>query len=77
MLESSGLLDRIVADMQRLAPRLTGKGAESIDFKLDPSGEFYRVSWDEEHFYMYFPEVGTEDEPPQPFMRPVADRYNS
>lgn len=76
-LEESGLLDEIVAEMRRLAPEDTGEGADSIDFELDESGDFYRVSWDKAHFYMYFPEVGTDDEPARPFMRPVADRYNN
>lgn len=79
-LEESGLLDEIVAEMRRLAPDdpdTSRSGANSIDFELDDSGTFYRVSWDKKHFYMYFPEVGTEDAAPRPFMRPVADRYNS
>lgn len=75
-LEDEGLLDEIVAEMRRLAPKDTGEGAESIHAELDDSGDFYRVSWDEAHFYMYFSEVGTGDEPARPFMRPVADRYN-
>ena len=61
MLESSGFLDEVVAEMRRRAPELTGEGAESIDFELDESGEFYHVSWAKEHFYMYFEEVGTEN----------------
>jgi HK97 gp10 family phage protein len=77
MLESSGLLEDIVAEMRALAPDHTGEGAESIDFELDESGEFYRVSWGKDHFYMYFEEVGTIDIQPHPFMRPVADRYNN
>lgn len=75
MLESSGFLDHIVAEMRRLAPKETGEGAESIDYELDESGEFWHVSWGKAHFYMYFPEVGTAEEPARPFMRPVADKY--
>ena len=79
-LEESGLLDEIVEEMRRLAPDdpdTTRQGANSIDFEIDDSGTFFRISWDKEHFYMYFPEVGTEDAAARPFMRPVADRYNN
>lgn len=77
MLQSTDLLREIVLEMRRLAPWNTGKGAESIDFELDSSGEFYRISWDKDHFYMYFHEVGTIEISPHPFMRPVVDRYNN
>ena len=76
-LEDLGILDEIIAEMRRLAPKDTGEGAESIHAELDGSGEFYRISWDRAHFYMYFTEVGTEIQPARPFMRPVADRYNN
>lgn len=77
-LEASGILDDIVAEMRRRAPDdpdTTRSGANSIDFEIDDDGTFFRISWDKEHFYMYFPEVGTQDAAPRPFMRPVADRY--
>lgn len=77
MLESTDLMREIVLEMRRLAPYNTGKGAESIDFELDESGEFYRISWDEDHFYLYFHEVGTIEIRATPFMRPVVDRYNN
>jgi HK97 gp10 family phage protein len=73
----SGNLDEIVAEMRRLAPHDTNKGAESINWELDESGEFFRISWDKAHFYMYFSEVGTVLVPARPFMRPVADRLKS
>lgn len=78
-IEASGLLDEIVAEMRRRAPDdpdTTRSGANSIDFEIDDSGTFFRISWDKEHFYMYFPEVGTQDAVARPFMRPVADMYN-
>jgi HK97 gp10 family phage protein len=73
----SGELDVIVAEMRRLAPRDSGKGAESIDWELDESGEFFRISWGKDEFWMYFSEVGTVLQPARPFMRPVADRFKS
>lgn len=69
-------LPAIVAEMRRRAPHDTGEGAESIDFELDESGEFYRVTWGKDQFYMYFHEVGTEKMPARPFARPVADMFN-
>jgi len=77
LIEDSGLPDEIVAEMRRLAPRDSGEGADSIDWEVDESGEFLRVSWGKAEFYMYFHEVGTEKEPARPFMRPVVDRYNN
>lgn len=79
VLEASGILDEIVAEMRRRAPDdpdTSRSGANSIDFEIDDSGTYFRISWDREHFYMYFPEVGTQDAAPRPFMRPVADLYN-
>lgn len=76
-LEDSGLLNEIVAEMRRLAPRNSGEGADSIDWEIDESGEFFRIAWGKDHFYMYFHEVGTVHLAARPFMRPVADQYNS
>lgn len=76
-LEDSGLLDEIVAEMQRQAPRDTGEGADSIAWELDESGEFFRISWGKDQFYMYFHEVGTIHLAARPFMRPVAGQFNS
>jgi len=66
----------VVAEMKRRAPKATGAGAESIDYEPDPDGSGFRVSWDKDHFYMYFAEVGTEHQPAQPFARPTADDFN-
>lgn len=56
------------------APRDSGDGAASIHpelFLID--GEAHvRVSWDRAHFYMGFAEVGTEHQPPRPFLGPAA-----
>lgn len=76
MLQSSGFMDDVVREMQRLGSQVSQEGADSIDFELDDSGEFFRVSWGTDHFYMYFYEVGTIELAPQPFMRPVVDAYN-
>lgn len=71
------ILPAIAARMRERAPKETGAGAESIDFELDESGEFYRVTWGKDQFYMYFHEVGTIHLVARPFARPTADEFNS
>lgn len=77
MLESSDLLREIVAEIRRRAPEVIREGADSIDFELDESGEFYRISWGEKYFYVWFFEVGTFEIRATPFIRPVVDRLNN
>lgn len=77
MLESSDLMEEIVAEMRRLAPDEIREGAESIDFELDESGEFYRISWDQKYFWVWFWETGTLEIRATPFIRPVVDRLNN
>lgn len=72
-------LDRVgsqVADRARAAaPRRTGAGAESISHEVgtDSTGAFVHVSWDRDHFYMLFHEIGTSKTPARPFLRPALD----
>lgn len=56
------------------APKRTGAGAASIHAERHntPAGVEYRVSWDTDHYYMLFQEVGTEDQKARPFLRPAA-----
>lgn len=58
-----------------LAPKLSGEGAASIHAEVDVDSEsaFADVSWDPDRFYMGFKELGTEHEPPHPFLRPALD----
>ena len=58
---------------EQLAPKDTGAGAASIHEEEQPDGT-WRVSWDKEHAYMIFPELGTENQEAQPFLRPAAKR---
>lgn len=62
--------------MRNRAPKDTGEGAESIHVEPDPDDPGSRIGWDPDHFYMAFPEFGTEHEPARPFMRPTADDFN-
>ncbi len=52
------------------APKLSGAGAASIrpEYVLDGPTPEVRVSWDREHFYMYFHQRGTRTLPAHPFM---------
>ena len=60
-----------------LAPRDTGGGAKSIRAELvkgqgDPE---VRVSWDRDHFYLGFAELGSEHQTARPFLRAAANRF--
>lgn len=68
--------DAVVEDAQARAPRGAppDPGAESIHHeKVEEYPPTYRASWDPEHFYMGFNELGTEHQPARPFLRPAAD----
>jgi HK97 gp10 family phage protein len=54
--------------------RGTGAGAASIHGEQQPDGT-WRVTWDRDHYYMQFPEFGTVNQPPNPFLRPAAARF--
>lgn len=88
MLEDVGGL---VADAAaRQAPRESGSGAASIHVEVhrgssDAFASTYSpetdepiayVSWDQDHYYMLFSEVGTEDETPRPFLLPALDQVH-
>lgn len=60
----------------QLAPKLTGAGAASIHAEELPDGN-WAFSWDQEHDYMQYQELGTEHHGAQPFLRPAAKRLES
>jgi len=67
----------VVADRARsAAPKATGAGAESIraEVRDDTDGPGADVSWDQDHFYLTFHELGTQHQPARPFLRPALDR---
>ena len=69
---------QVARDAADLAPKDTGAGAKSIRAELVTKGvdePEVRVSWDRDHYYMAFPEFGTEDRPATPFLRAAAARY--
>ena len=61
----------IADDARQAAPKDSGAGAASIHAEPQDDGSA-RVGWDDEHFYMGFHELGTETQPPRPFLRPAA-----
>ena len=63
--------DQVAEAAAQRAPKRTGAGAASIHAELaDVDGQpECRVSWDEDHFYLAFHELGTEDQPARPFLR--------
>lgn len=72
-------VERVAGDMGQemaaLAPKDTGAGAASIGVHPGRAKGSSRVGWDAEHFYMLFPEIGTEHQSAQRFSRNVLDRY--
>lgn len=68
--------DDVAERARQLAPKRTGAGAASIHAEAgeDRGGAYADVSYDEAHSYMAFAELGSEHEPPQPFLRPALDQ---
>lgn len=72
----SRVAEPIVREAQARAPKRTGKGAESIhaEATTDPGVKTRQrvrathISWDRDHFYMYFHEKGTQQLPARPFL---------
>ena len=81
--EAEALLDRvgelIANDARDAAPKRTGAMADSITHEIvrDSGGLSVRVSWDSEHFYGIFAELGTSKETARPFLRPAALKHRS
>lgn len=67
--------DQVAERAADLAPKATGEGAASIhaEVEVDEVSAYADVSWDRDHFYMGFKELGTEHEPAKPFLRPGLD----
>ena len=67
----------VVGRAQAGAPKRTGAGAGSIRAEpvLDGPDWTVRISWDREHFYMYFHEFGTKRLPDRPFLEPALDGF--
>lgn len=74
----AGLLEAAVPVVHRAAahaPKNTGRGAASIraEAVLDGPEWTARISWDRDHYYMYFRERGTRQLPARPFLVPTLE----
>lgn len=69
--------DPVVAGARADAPKATGAGAASIRSEVDFSHlePAVAISWDRDHYYMFFHERGTRYMPARPFLVPAVDRY--
>lgn len=65
----------VVEDARINAPRLTGAGADSITAQPypEPAEQTVRISWDREHFYMGFHELGTVQLPARHFLQDALE----
>jgi hypothetical protein len=65
----------VVRDAYVHAPKRSGRGAASIHAEpvLDGPEWTARISWDPDHFYMYFHERGTHKLPARPFLVPALE----
>ncbi len=68
--------DEVAETAATLAPKASGAGAASIHAEPaeDADGTAVDVSWDRDHFYMGFHELGTEKMAARPFLRPALDQ---
>jgi len=67
--------DMVAERAAEFALKRTGAGADSIhaEVDVDDISAYADVSWDPDHFYMGFHEIGTEHESAKPFLRPGLD----
>lgn len=67
--------DAVAQNAAAGAPKRTGAGAASIhaEVESDAQSAYADISWDPQHFYMFFAEVGTGHESARPFLRPALD----
>ena len=71
--------EQIAEEARMLAPVRTGNLKKSIKAELvaDPvTGYEARVGFTKAAYYGTFVELGTEEHPPQPFLRPAAEQYD-
>lgn len=70
-------VEPVVEAAQAAAPKKSGAGAASIraEPNYDETEPTVRISWDVEHYYLRFHELGTKYLPERPFLRPAVDRY--
>lgn len=75
--EMLALVEPVVMTSRALAPKDTGAGAASIhgESGVDAQGSFVDISWDTEHDYMRFQDLGTRRIRPHRFLEDALERY--
>jgi HK97 gp10 family phage protein len=70
------LAEPVVRGAQALAPKRSGRGAESIRAEPVRDGEAWtvRVSWTRDRYYMYFHDRGTVHMPAREFLERALER---
>lgn len=65
----------VVDDARFRAPRRTGAGAESIQAQpfAEPGEQTVRITWDRNHFYMGFHDLGTNTLPARHFLEDALE----
>jgi HK97 gp10 family phage protein len=68
--------DAVASDAAAGAPKATGEMAASIHAVVDSDsdGTHVNISWDRDHFYGLFAEVGTSHQSARPFLRPAVEK---
>ncbi len=68
--------DQIAQAMAARAPRRSGAGARSIHAEPAPNPvDGFRVSWDQDHFYMSFQNDGTNHQRARHFVEDALQRF--
>jgi HK97 gp10 family phage protein len=67
--------DQVADRAAQSADVWSDEGFASIHAEAVKDGDEWtaRVSWDEQHFYLLFSEVGTSKMPARPFLRPALE----
>jgi HK97 gp10 family phage protein len=72
-------IERAAEDMAQelaaAAPRDSGQAAATIEARDSRAAGAQDVGWDADHFYLIFPEYGTDRQPAQRFARDLLNSY--
>lgn len=70
---------QVAGDARAKAPKRTGAGAASIHAEsvLDGPEITAHISWDRDHFYMSFQDLGTQTLPPLHFLEDALEGLSS
>lgn len=75
------LAEQIRKEAKRLAPKRTGNLRRNIIVEVvhgpKTDTDEYRIGWNRKAWYGRLVELGTEDTPAQPHLRPAADKFKN